>query len=40
MNDGKATAKDIETLIMDVKDKVYSKTGIKLDLEIKIVGKK
>ena len=40
MNDGKATAKDIETLIMNVKNKVYSKTGIKLDLEIKIVGKK
>ena len=40
VNDGKATAKDIETLIMNVKNKVYSKTGIKLDLEIKIVGKK
>tara|TARA_A100001011_G_scaffold399636_1_gene509255 strand:+ start:1929 stop:2801 length:873 start_codon:yes stop_codon:yes gene_type:complete len=40
VNDGKATAKDIEKLIMSVKNKVYSKTGIKLDLEIKIVGKK
>ena len=34
VNDGKATAKDIEKLIMSVKNKVYSKTGIKLDLEI------
>ena len=40
MNDGNATAKDIETLIESVKNKVYSKTGVKLDLEIKIVGKK
>lgn len=40
MNDGSATSKDIETLIDNVKDKVYSKTGIKLDLEIKIIGKK
>ena len=40
MNDGNATAKDIEMLIESVKNKVYSKTGVKLDLEIKIVGKK
>ena len=40
INDGNATAKDIEMLIESVKNKVYSKTGIKLDLEIKIVGKK
>ena len=40
MNDGNATAKDIEMLIESVKKKVYSKTGIKLDLEIKFVGKK
>ena len=40
VNDGKATSKDIELLINNVKDKVYLKTGIKLDLEIKIVGKK
>ena len=40
VNDGKATSKDIETLIESVKNKVHSKTGVKLDLEIKIVGKK
>ncbi len=40
VNEGNATSKDIELLIESVKDKVYLKTGIKLDLEIKIVGKK
>ena len=40
VNDGKATSKDIEMLIDNVKDQVLTKTGIKLDLEIKIVGKK
>ena len=40
VNDGKATSKDIEMLIDSVKNKVHSKTGIKLDLEIKIIGKK
>ena len=39
VNEGNATSKDIESLIKSVRDKVYSKTGIKLDLEIKIVGK-
>ena len=39
VNEGNATSKDIELLIQIVKDKVYLKTGIKLDLEIKIVGK-
>ena len=39
VNDGNATSKDIELLIESVKNKVYLKTGIKLDLEIKIVGK-
>ena len=39
VNEGNATSKDIELLIESVKDKVYLKTGIKLDLEIKIVGK-
>ena len=38
VNEGNATSKDIELLIESVKDKVYLKTGIKLDLEIKIVG--
>ena len=40
VNDGKATSKDIETLIESVKNKVHSQTGVKLDLEIKIIGKK
>ena len=39
VNEGNATSKDIELLIERVKNKVYLKTGIKLDLEIKIVGK-
>ena len=39
VNEGNATSKDIELLIESVKNKVYLKTGIKLDLEIKIVGK-
>tara|TARA_A100001011_G_scaffold237084_1_gene245004 strand:- start:428 stop:1294 length:867 start_codon:yes stop_codon:yes gene_type:complete len=39
VNEGNATSKDIELLIKSVRDKVYSKTGVKLDLEIKIVGK-
>ena len=39
VNEGNATSKDIELLIDNVKEKVYLKTGVKLDLEIKIVGK-
>ena len=39
VNEGNATSKDIELLIESVKDEVYLKTGVKLDLEIKIVGK-
>ena len=39
VNEGNATSKDIELLIESVREKVYSKTGVKLDLEIKIVGK-
>ncbi len=40
LNNGKATSSDIETLINEVKNKVFLKTGVKLDLEIKIIGKK
>ena len=40
MNNGNATSKDIEMLIESVREKVLLKTGIKLDLEIKIIGKK
>ncbi len=40
VNDGDATSKDIEMLIESVREKVFMKTGVKLDLEIKIIGKK
>ena len=40
LNDGKATSSDIENLIEEVKKKVFKKTGINLELEIKIVGRK
>ena len=38
VNDGKAKTKDIEKLINKVKKKVNEKTGIDLELEIKIIG--
>ena len=38
INNGKATSKQIESLIIKVRDKVFKKTGINLELEIKIVG--
>ncbi len=38
VNNGKATAKEVEDLINKVKEKVYQKTKIKLELEIKIIG--
>ena len=40
LNNGNATSLDIEMLIEEVRNKVFLKTGIKLDLEIKIIGKK
>ena len=40
LNDGKASSSDIESLIEKVKKEVFLKTGINLDLEIKIVGEK
>ena len=40
LNDGNATSSDIENLIEEVKKKVFKKTGINLELEIKIVGRK
>ena len=40
MNNGKATSADVEKLIEKVKEKVLLKTGINLELEIKIVGEK
>jgi UDP-N-acetylmuramate dehydrogenase len=38
VNDGKATAKELEDLINKVKETVYQRTKIKLELEIKIIG--
>ena len=38
VNNGKAKSSDIENLIKKVKKKVFEKTGINLELEIKIVG--
>ena len=40
MNNGKASSTDVEKLIEKVKEKVLLKTGINLELEIKIVGEK
>ena len=39
VNNGKATAKELEDLIKKKKKIVYQKTKIKLELEIKIIGK-
>ena len=39
-NNGNAKSKDIENLINKVKKKVQEKTGVDLELEIKIVGEK
>ena len=38
VNDGNAKSSDIENLIKKVKKKVYEKTGVDLELEIKIIG--
>ena len=38
VNNGKATASDIEKLINKVKKEIFTKTGINLELEIKIIG--
>ena len=40
MNNGKAKSSDIEKLINKVKQTVNDKTGINLELEIKIIGEK
>ncbi len=40
MNNGKASSTDVEKLIEKVKEKVLLKTGVNLELEIKIVGEK
>jgi len=38
INKGKAKSKDFESLIQQVKSKVLNKTGINLELEIKVIG--
>ena len=38
LNEGKAKTEDIEKLIEKVKTEVKNKTGINLELEIKIIG--
>jgi|TARA_B100001093_G_C26806885_1_gene1005891 UDP-N-acetylmuramate dehydrogenase len=38
INEGNGTSKDIEKLITTVKKEVFKKTGINLELEIKIIG--
>ena len=40
VNNGKAKASDIENLIDKVKKEVQTKTGVNLELEIKIIGEK
>ena len=40
VNKGKAKSQDLENLIYQVKDKVLNKTGIKLELELEIIGEK
>ena len=40
VNKGKAKSSDIENLIQKVKKRVYEKTKINLELEIKIIGDK
>ena len=39
VNEGNATAKELEDLINKVKETVHEKTKINLELEIKIIGK-
>ena len=38
VNNGNAKSTDIENLINKVKKRVHEKTGIKLELELKIIG--
>ena len=40
VNSGNARSSDLEELIHKVQDKVFNKTGIKLELELQIIGKK
>ena len=38
VNEGNAKSLDIENLINKVKNRVFEKTGVNLELEIKIIG--
>ena len=40
VNEGNAKSQDLENLIYQVKSKVLDKTGIKLELELEIIGEK
>ena len=40
LNDGSATSQDIENLINEVRKKVFKQTGVNLELEIEIIGRK
>jgi UDP-N-acetylmuramate dehydrogenase len=40
VNSGSAKAKDLENLILNVKRSVFEKTGIELELELQIIGKR
>ena len=40
VNQGSATSSDMENLINKVKERVFEVTGIKLELELKIIGEK
>ena len=40
VNQGLATSNDMENLINLVREKVFNVTGIKLELELQIIGKK
>ena len=40
VNRGNAKSKDLENLIYQVRNKVFDKTGINLELELQIIGEK
>ena len=40
INNGLAKAKDLESLIIMVKKRVYEITGVNLELELQIIGEK
>ena len=40
VNNGNAKSSDIENLINRVQKRVFEKTGVSLELEIKIIGEK